>query len=90
VCDASLSSPGPDEVAGREPSRWWPRDRSARLPWSVLEALLREIVEVGGDHQRYLHEYFVPGRHRLHFTAAGVVSRGDQPLCTGAGGEGEG
>ncbi|KAL4424793.1 hypothetical protein ABPG77_000833 [Micractinium sp. CCAP 211/92] len=84
VCDASLSTPGPEEAAGREPSRWWPRDRSSRVPWAVLQTILEEIVQVAGDRQRYLAGYFVPSRHRFHFTAQGVVSRGDQPLCSGA------
>lgn len=41
-------------------------------------------MQVDGDRQRYLTDYYVPTRHRFHFTARGVVSLGDQPLCAGA------
>lgn len=46
--------------------------------------VLYPVSQVAGDRQRYLAGYFVPSRHRFHFTAQGVVSRGDQPLCSGA------
>lgn len=47
-------------------------------------SLARAGLQVGGDRQRYLADYYVHSRHRFHFTAGGVVSRGDQPLCAGA------
>ncbi|PSC75686.1 LRR repeats and ubiquitin-like domain-containing protein isoform A [Micractinium conductrix] len=84
VCDPSLSEPGPKEVAGQEPARYWPRDRSVRVPWPVVRAVLEEAVALRGDRQRYLDEFYLPGRHRFYFTADGVVGHGDQPLCAGA------
>lgn len=49
VCDPSLSEPGPKEVAGQEPARYWPRDRSVRVPWPVVRAVLEEAVALRGD-----------------------------------------
>ena len=81
VCDAAISAPGPNELAGREPARWWPRDRSVRLPWAALQAILEQVVALGGDRRRYIQEQFLPGTHRFNVGAAGVLSRGADEPC---------
>ena len=79
VCDPSISEPGPAEVAGIGKPPWWPRDRSTRLPWAALDAILREVVAVDGDHQRYIDQYYRSWLHRFNVGAAGVLSRGEGP-----------
>ena len=81
VCDAAISAPGPDELAGREPARWWPRDRSVRLPWAALQAILEQVVALRGHRQRYIQEQFLLGIHHFNVGAAGVLSRGADELC---------
>lgn len=76
VCDPAISQPGQAEVAGTGKPPWWPRDRSSRVPWQALEAILAELAAVGGDRQRYLDDYYTRWLHRFNVGAAGVVSRG--------------
>ena len=76
ICDPALSTPGPAEQAGQEPARLWPRDRSATFPWSVLEAILQDIVAAEGNQRRYLRRFFGSGAYRLNVGASGVLTRG--------------
>ena len=77
ICDPSLSVPGPEEEAQRKPARLWPSDRSARLPWPALEAVLQEIVAAGGNRTAYLSQYYPGGKRRhVHVCPSGVLSRG--------------
>ena len=76
VCDPTLSTPGPLEAQKTGPKAWWPRDRSVRLPWPALEAVLAEVAAAGGDRQRYMAEWYSAGRHRFNVGAAGVLKQG--------------
>ncbi len=76
VCDPAASTPGPTELARRPPEDWWPRDRNARVPWSLLEAALREAVLSGGDQQRYLEQYYTQGLHKWHLLPGGQLQWG--------------
>lgn len=44
IADPALSQPGPYEAAGQEPRSHWARDRSVRLPWHALQAVLEAAV----------------------------------------------
>lgn len=76
IADPALSSPGPEERQQAGSKRWWPRDRSARLPWAALEALLARIVELGGDRERYLQEWHRTGKYLLDVDSSGAVQPG--------------
>ena len=74
ICDPTLSTPGPWEVAKQWGANTWARDRSARLPWAALKALLQQIVAAEGDFLRYKREYFDTGRHQHNVVGGGAAS----------------
>ena len=86
ICDPSLSVPGPEEEAQRKPARLWPRDRSARVPWPALEAVLQEIMAASGNRTAYLSQYYPNGKRRhFHVGPSGVLSRGGARCSLPAG-----
>lgn len=76
VCAPEASTPGPDELRGEGLPEWYPRDRNARVPWSVLESALRQAVAAGGSQQRYLEQYYQAERHKFLLTDGGSVQWG--------------
>lgn len=76
ICDPKLYIPGPNEAAARGSKKFWPRDRHSELPWGVLEGLLREVVALRGDRQRYMQEVVPQDRWLVNVGAERVLSRG--------------
>ena len=47
------SEPGPEEIRGKQPDYYWPRDRHVRLETDRLQELFDKIALVEGDVQKY-------------------------------------
>jgi hypothetical protein len=80
ICDPSLSSPGPEEQQKIGSKKWWPRDRSARLPWAALEVLLAQIVDADGKFQSYLQEWYRPGKYVQDVGSSGILGQSRRQL----------